>query len=243
MTAAAVRRDLGLSPQSASNLLGRAVRDGMLDRVASGTYVLRPFGMLGTRAASEDVALAVAAKFGGEPHRIAYRSALDHHGLLVHPARVIQVALPRRVKVARLSGRRLQTFVERTDTLGIGSEAAGRGATVSTIERALLECAGRPHLAGGWVVIASAISRGTWDPEQLQELAGQLDMAVALRRVGSIAEQLGPSDAAAALPGAPPEKREVALDPHAEPEESWMDERWRVRWPISPERAEELVQA
>jgi hypothetical protein len=44
-----------------------------------------------TRPASQDIALAVAAVFGSEPHRIAYRSALDHHGLRSHPARTIQV--------------------------------------------------------------------------------------------------------------------------------------------------------
>jgi predicted transcriptional regulator of viral defense system len=243
VTAASVRRELGLSAQSASNLLGRAVRDGMLDRVASGTYVLRPIGMLGTRAASEDVSLAVAAKFGGEPHRLAYRSALDHHGLLVHPARVVQVALPRRVKVAKLSGRRLQTFVEPAGAVGVGSEAAGRGASVSSVERALLESADRPRLVGGWAVVAGAIGRGTWDPERLGDLAQRLDMGVALRRVGSIAEQVGRADAAAALPAPPRDKREVALDPREEMEEPWLDKRWRVRWPVGPQHATELVQA
>ena len=53
LTAATVREQLGLSPQATSNALARAVRDGVLDRVSSGTYALRPIGMLGTRAASE----------------------------------------------------------------------------------------------------------------------------------------------------------------------------------------------
>src|SRR5712691_671254 len=82
-----------LSPQAASNLLTRLVDRGLVDRVARGRYALRPFGALGTRAAAEDIALAVGAGFAGKAHRIAYRSALDWHGLLDHPARQIVVAV------------------------------------------------------------------------------------------------------------------------------------------------------
>ena len=52
-----------LSPQAASNLLTRLVRRGLVDRVARGRYAMRPFGALGTRAAAEDIALAVGAVF------------------------------------------------------------------------------------------------------------------------------------------------------------------------------------
>ena len=90
----------------------------------------RPFGQLGTRAASQDIALAVGAAFSKEPHRIAFRSALDHHGLLIHPARTVQVAMPRRVDSHHISGRRLQPVHETPDTIDIGSEDAGHGACV-----------------------------------------------------------------------------------------------------------------
>lgn len=240
VTTADVRERLELSPQSASNLLTRAVRDGLLDRVAAGTYVVRPFGLLGTRAASEDVGLAVAAKFGGEPHRIVYRSALGHHGLLVHPARVVQVALPRRVKVTRLSGRRLETFIESAAVIGLGAEPAGRGAAVSSVERALLECADRPRAAGGWPTLAEALRAASWDPDHLTALAGKLAMGPALRRIGSLAQQLGLANASA-LPPPPAGAREVALDPQSDPDEPWLDRGWRVRWPVDAGRARDLV--
>lgn len=240
VTTAEVRSQLGLSPQAASNLLARSVRDGLLDRVAAGTYVIRPLGLLGTRAASEDVALAVAAKFGNELHRIAYRSALDLHGLLVHPARVVQIALPRRVKVTRLSGRRLQTFTEPAVAIGVGAEPAGRGAVVSAVERALLECADRPRAAGGWPTLAEALGAATWNPDHLTALADELAMGPALRRVGSLAEQLGLANASALrVPSAG--TREVALDPQGDREDPWLDRRWRVRWPVAADRARELV--
>jgi len=36
---------------------------------------------------AEDVAIVVGAAFSGHPHRLAYRTALDEHDLLVHPIR------------------------------------------------------------------------------------------------------------------------------------------------------------
>jgi predicted transcriptional regulator of viral defense system len=243
LTSAEVRERLDLSPQATSNLLARLVRDGLLDRVANGRYALRPLGRLGTRASSEDIALAVAAAFGAERHRIAYRSALDHHGLLVHPTRTVQVALPRQVKIARLSGRRLQALLEPADMVEVGSQPAGHGAVVSTIERALLESAQRPSLAGGWPILAEAIKRGGWDPAGTQALSHELRMEVGLRRIGSLAEQLGLEEAAAVLPSPATSVREVALDPRETLEDPWLDRRWRVRWPTSGEHARELVAA
>ena len=67
ITSAEVRERLGISEQSTSNLMKRLVDAGLLDRVARGAYAPRPLGELGTRAASHDIALAVAAAFAAEP--------------------------------------------------------------------------------------------------------------------------------------------------------------------------------
>lgn len=243
ITTAEVREQLRISEQSASNLMSRLVKEGFLDRVARGVFASRPLGQLGTRAASEDIALAVGAAFSREPHRIAFRSALDHHGLLVHPARTVQVAMPRRVKLHHISGRRLRPVREGQDTIAIGSENAARGAVVSGVERALLESAGRPALAGGWTTIASALTRASIDPEKLTELAGLLNADIALRRIGSLAEAQRLDDLAEGLPTPPPGARVITLDPQAPPEEPWTDTRWRVRWPTSRRRVKELISA
>jgi predicted transcriptional regulator of viral defense system len=243
LTSADVRARLGLSSQAVSNLLSRLVDAGLLDRVARGVYALRPLGRLGTRAASEDVTLAVGAVFGGEPHRIAYRSALDHHDLLVHPARNIQVALPRRVKLAQISGRRLQPVYERADTVMYGTQGAGHGAMVSSVERAMLENAARLDLCGGWGTLAGALLRADVDPERLVAFVGQLDAGIAVRRIASIAEVLGLTKLSDALPLPPRRARLVELDPQEPPEEPWTDTRWRVRWPMSPRQARALIDA
>jgi predicted transcriptional regulator of viral defense system len=241
ITTAEVRKRLKMSEQSASNLMTRLVAAGFLDRVARGVFAPRPLGQLGTRAASQDIALAVAAVFADEPHRIAFRSALDHHGLLVHPARTVQIALPRRVKLERISGRRLQAIHESSHTIAIGSERAGHGAAVSCIERALLESAARPTLVGGWTVLAGALKHARVDPAKLTELASELDAGPAIRRIGSLSEVLGLDRIAASLIPPAGDARVLPLDPQAPSEDPWTDERWRVRWPTSRRDSRELI--
>jgi predicted transcriptional regulator of viral defense system len=243
ITTAEVRERLALSDQSASNLMRRLVDAGLLDRVARGSYSPRPLGELGTRAASQDIAIAVAAVFADEPHRIAFRSALDHHGLLAHPTRTIQVAMPRRVKLEQISGRRLRAIYEPAATIARGSERAGAGACVSTVERTLLESASRPAVVGGWTVVASALTQADLDPLKLIRLARELEADVALRRVASLSEALSLENIADSI--APPSRDAtlLALDPRAPVENAWTDQRWRVRWPVSPREGRELIAA
>jgi len=244
LTMREVRERLGLSPQAASNLLTRWRDAGLVDRVAPGHYAIRQLGLLGTRAASEDVALAVGAFFAGEPHRIAYRSALDRHGLLTHPARTIQVACQREVTVKQLSGRPLRTIVEPGATILVGAEEAGHGAQVSGVERSLLDGAARMDLIGGANLLAEALSAAQPDPAVLQRLAQEIRAAAALRRIGSMADQLPVPSLANQLHSLTPPTGDIPLEPRAPAGgERFRDRRWRVVWAQAPSViAEDLEQ-
>jgi predicted transcriptional regulator of viral defense system len=236
LTSREVRERLGLSPQAASNLLTRWREAGLVDRVAPGHYAIRQLGLLGTRAASEDVALAVGAFFAGEAHRIAYRSALDYHGLLTHPARTIQVACPREVTVKQLSGRPLRTIIESRETILVGAVQVGHGARVSSLERSLLDGAARMALTGGANVLAEALSAVQPDPAVLQGMAQEIGAATALRRIGSLADQLPISALAGQLHPLEPPKSDIALEPRnpAAGERPFRDRMWRVVWAQAP---------
>ena len=236
LTSREVRERLGLSPQAASNLLTRWRNAGLVDRVAPGHYAIRQLGLLGTRAASEDVALAVGAFFAAEPHRIAYRSALDYHGLLTHPARTIQVACPREVTVKQLSGRPLRTIIEPQETILAGAEEAGHGARVSGLERSLLDGAARMNLIGGANVLAEALSAAQPDPAVLQRMAQEIGAAAALRRIGSLVDQLSIPALANQLHPLAPVKSDIALEPRnpAGSKRPFRDRMWRVVWAEPP---------
>lgn len=189
---------LGRSPQSTVNLLSRLIDDGLIGRVSRGHYAIRPLGRLGTSAAAEDTALAVAAVFSDRSHRIAYRSALAHHGLVVRPSRVIQVACPDQVRITELADRPLDVVRERPATVAVGSVSAGYGAIVSTLERALLDGARRSDLIGGLGILGDALDTASsnLDVQELCTLAKRLGVLPALRRLASLARILELDDLA-----------------------------------------------
>jgi predicted transcriptional regulator of viral defense system len=230
-----LREELGISPQAASNLLARWRRAGLVDRVSRGHYAIRQIGLLGTSAAAEEVALGVAALVGGEPHRIAFGSALDFHGLLVRPLRTVQIAAPRRLGAASISGRPLQMIFEPSETVGIGAEAAGHDALVSGLERSLLEAAARPELVGGYQVLAEALAAADPNASRLAALAGELGTSAALRRIGSLADRLELEGLAGKLgSGEQAASFDLDLDPGQKELGVFRDREWRVRWPIEP---------
>lgn len=244
LTSQELRDELGISPSGASNLLARWRRAGLVDRVARGRYAIRQLGLLGTRAASEDVALAVAALVGGRAHRIAYHSALDFHGLLTRPVRTVQIASPHRFTSAVISGRPLEAVLERADTVGLGNEPAGYDAVVSNLERALLDAAARPDLVDGHLPLAEALAGSSPDALQLLDLAEQLDAGPALRRIGSLADRLELPGLAGELEPLAPPRWDLDLDPGLrESSGIFRDSTWRIRWPADPRTvAQEIAQ-
>ena len=224
---------LGRSPQSTVNLLGRLVDDGLIGRVSRGHYAIRPLGRLGTSAAAEDTALAVAAVFSDRPHRIAYRSALAHHGLLVRPSRVIQVACPDQVRITELAGRPLQVVQERAATVVRGSISADHGANVSTLERALLDGARRSDLIGGIGVLGDALDTASSDVDvqEARDLAKQIRILPALRRLASLAGILDLDHLAQEmLVGVPIPETPIPADNRQSDPEEWEDSRAGVVW-------------
>lgn len=243
LTSRELREELGISPRAASNLLARWSKAGLVDRVARGRYAIRQIGLLGTRALSEDVSLAVAALVEGRPHRISHHSALDFHGLLMRPVRTVQISSPHRFSNASISGHPLQAVFERADTVGLGAEPAGNGAVVSNLERTLLDAAARPDLVGGYFPLVEALSSSKARADRLLDLAIQLGTGPAIRRLGSLADQLKIGDLAGKLSPLAPPQWDLDLDPELkEMSAGFRDETWHIRWPVSPEMvAEELA--
>lgn len=229
----------GRSPQAVSNMLRRMVEAGLVDRVSRGHYVVRPVGMLGTPAVSEDPVLVVAAIFGDIPHRTAYRTALDFWGLLTRPSRVIQVASPRRVRQT-VSSYPLRVILESERTLEVGAVTVGNGVRISDKERALLDAASRMDVVGGISIVVEALSLAEpIDVEKMRSHSLLSSQAAALRRLGSLAEMMGlPDLAEASLPQARLDF-DIDLDPtatsHVSRRAGYRDSKRRVRWGLEPD--------
>jgi predicted transcriptional regulator of viral defense system len=242
LTSRELREELSLSPSATSNLLARWQKAGLVDRVARGRYAIRQIGLLGTRASSEDVALAVAALVGEKRHRIAYHSALDFHGLLIRPVRTVQIASPYRFASTVVSGRPLHVIFEHPETVEIGTEPAGYGSIASNLERTLLDAALRPDLIGGFHPLAEALVGSRPDASRLLELAKQLSAGPGLRRIGSLADRLEIEGLAGKLMSLTPLNWDLDLDPGLKQHSNaFRDGKWRIRWPVDPRAVAEEI--
>ncbi len=241
-TSAEAAARLGRSAAATGNILGRLVRDGLLDRVRRGHYAIRQLGTLGTSAAAESVLLSVAAGFRDVRHRVAYRTALDQLDLLAHPSRSIQVALARPTRSERLSGRRLTVVREPEAALDVGAKKQD-GVLISDLERSLLDAAARPELVGGIAVLAEALgaasSKGV-DAEKLTDYARALSWGPALRRIGSLADRLHIAGLAGRLAPLTKPSSDIDLEP-GHGQTSYRDAKWWVRWDQEPSELQNVV--
>jgi predicted transcriptional regulator of viral defense system len=232
-TFAVARAALERSPTATANILRRLRSEGLIDRLGQGRYAIRPLGSLHTSATTDDLELTVGAIFGDRAHRIAYLSAVDDLGLLSHPVRTITVACTRQVRTHAISRRPLRVVIERAETIHLEAEPLSRSWR-STLDRALFECALRIDLTGGIERLAEALAHGATgvDPERISSLArlfGPRGLA-AERRLASIAQAL---DLPLRLaPAVHPRQSVVRLDPRDD-EASWVDETFRVVWPVT----------
>jgi predicted transcriptional regulator of viral defense system len=235
-----VRQRLGISPQAASNLLTRLARDGLVERVRRGCYLLRPLGELGVAAvASDRLAEAVAMAVRNREHRICFRSALLEHGLLTRGGRRVQVAVTRRLFVDELGGRRLESIIEKASTIRVGTQPYGVS-TVSTVERAILESAHTPRRIGGIAVVAEALAAAVVDQRKMTGLTKVLGFEVGLRRLVSLDRQLEIGKLGEVrLPSR--DLRPLQLDPTDSRVDGPVDKESGVRWPGPIDELAEVV--
>lgn len=233
---------LGTTKPAAANLLRRMERAGLIDRVRRGHYATRPLGLLGTPAVAEDIALCVGAAFKGVPHRIAYRTALYEHDLIVHPVRSIQIAVARPVRTTTLSGQPLKIAIEPPEKLDVGRIPRGTS-WISDLHRAVLDAAHRPTLVGGLEVLAEAFAAAVPDlrVEILVEYARQLGWSAALRRLGSLADALALRSLEGELTPPKPISADLDLEPGNHGRTVWRDKRWRVRWPCAVDEVSAVI--
>ncbi len=232
-TAAEFREHFGGSPTNAANALTRAIRDGLVERVAHGKYAIREVGRLSTRSSTEDLLLALSPLLRGRNHRIAYLTALELHSLLLYPQSEVQVALVSPTRTMQVSGRSFRQIIEVPHYLSVGATEVAQGCLMSDLPRTLLDAARRPDLIGGVDTAVEALRlAGEVDADTIIDYADRLQAEAALRRLGSVAVAAGRADLAATIRGSKPiPPTPLPVDPGSPSEEVvWIDPEWNVAW-------------
>ena len=153
------------------------------------------------------------------------------------------MACTRQVRIERLSQRPLRVVIEREKTIHLGAEQVGL-TWLSTVERALFECALRLDLVDGPERLAEALANAAEevDPIRIHRLATAFGARgrAAERRLASLSHALDlPLDLEPKLqPGRPV----IRLDPSDDRRE-WVDERYRVAWNLDVDELRSVVGA
>jgi len=232
---------LGTSPQVASNLLTKLVRQGWVVRVRSGTYEVAPiWADQDTYFADRFATLAASL---APPYYVGYQSALELYGWLQHPViDRLYIAVPTKRHQLNSSRDRVIWIVTKPDRFawGIRQHWIGQARiAVSDRERTFLDCLHLPRHAGGVADITGALVRA-WpalDLQRLAESAIRLGNSSVIRRLGVIIESLdldGGNDVTSRLPLRSWPGRPVSLDPSL-PAGGPVDKRWGVRMNITPD--------
>ena len=184
---------LEVSPQAADHVIRSLRRKGWLERASWGRYLLIPPEM-GPDALGESNVLALAARVA-EPYYFGYATAAMHHGFTTQHRQIIRLVTPVRVRNRRV----LDTEVHIVNSVprkffGFGPvNILGHNVMMSDREKTVIDCVGRPRLAGGEgetaTIVATACRRIDWQKAvtYLERMASRTPV----RRFGWLAERAG----------------------------------------------------
>ena len=228
------RKQLGVeAPQLAGELHALASK-GWLMSLGRDAYMIAPLEA-GPDSTSYAVNryLAAATIAGDRPYYLSYRTAMEIHGMTMHPWRTVYVSTQ-----ARLRSRSIQSFEVRPVTISAervwGWESVevlpDHRVHVSTAARTIVDCLDRPEYAGGIGDVAVALSlAGTdLDPGLIVDAAIRLGRVSVIKRLGVLLELAGnaPDDALQRI-AARVTKAPHVLDPQ-QPRSGRLHPRWKV---------------
>jgi predicted transcriptional regulator of viral defense system len=233
------RTQMGLdAPQLARELHGLASK-GWLVSLGRDAYMIAPLEA-GPDSTSYAVNryLAAATIAGDRPYYLSYRTAMEIHGMTMHPWRTVYVSTS-----ARLRTRSIQSFEVRPVTISQerlwGWEnievLPDHRVHVSTPARTIVDCLDRPEYAGGIGDVAVALSLAGTElgPGAVVDAAIRLGKVSVIKRLGVLLELTGnsPDDALKRLAERVTNAPHV-LDPQ-QPRSGSLHPRWKVWMNVS----------
>lgn len=200
----AAAKAMGLPRPKAALQLRRIIRQGWLQRVRRGLYLVRPLNAASDQAAIPEDPWVLAREIFS-PCYIGGWSAAEHWGLteqLFRSTMVVTAALARTTEV-RIGGHDFRVFRLPRARLGAGVVKVWRGAErldVSGLERTILDGLRNPELVGGGRHLIEILR--AYGEHERRDFARLLDVArpvasgAAWKRLGFLAEHLWPNETA-----------------------------------------------
>lgn len=185
------RRMLHRSALATNKLLHRLARDGYVQRLEKGKFLLNAPAPNGIPTTGHEFLIAMGLV---QPSYIAYWTALHYHGLTEQMANVVFVATTKQKRAIKVHGVTYQ-FVTLAQRKFFGIETQhieGRPFRISDPERTLVDCFAHPEYCGGMVEAAKglrqALEEQRLDLDELTRYALRLGNRAVLKRMGYLIE-------------------------------------------------------
>ncbi len=187
---------LEVPPSIASNLIGAAVKRGVVTRLRRGYFILVPYEMGSETLYVGNPYIIGHRLLGNHPHFISHGSAMELHGMTTQPCLVVYVttqARPRQFDQHGLDIRFVSCKAEEFFGVTEAWVDQQHKVPVSDIERTVIDGLREPAYVGGY----AEIDKGAWmkreniNPTKLVGYALQLGVGSVIRRVGFLMESIG----------------------------------------------------
>ena len=233
----------GLSPASASSLLHKAAKRGLVSRLKRGVWVLVP-PQLGSATEYAGNPYLIAPRLVGDaPNFLSHATAMEIHRMVTQPQFVTFTSTTKRVQNRTLNGTEFHfVLIKPNHFFGTTKHWATKqeSVAISDLERTVIDGLRQPEYCGG----VTEVAKGLWmrhadmQPARLVDYALRLGIGAVIRRLGYLLElyRIAPEEKLARL-----RQRLTAtyqsLDPLL-PREGPHVARWRLQVNISPEELE-----
>jgi predicted transcriptional regulator of viral defense system len=241
-----VERLTGLESRSASNLLRKAARRGLVSRLKSGLFVIVP-PELGSSAEYAGNPYLVAERLAGDaPCFISHASAMELHRMVTQPQLTVFASSAKRIPNRTIEGTEFRFVLVKSDhffgttSLWITKQES---VNVSDLERTIVDGLRQPEYCGG----ITEVAKGLWMRRQdirwavLVDYALRLRVGAVMRRLGYLLElyTLAPAAQVAKLQKALTATY-ASLDPTL-PREGAHLARWRLQLNVTPDELQQVL--
>ena len=172
-------------------LLFRLEKQGRIERIEKGKYMIIPLGAEKGKYTLNEFTLGSIAV---DPCIIAYWSALHHHGLTEQIPLTIFIQTTSRKKKQNLKIFGIPYKIIRIKPEKIfGTEKLWLDETevlITNKEKTIIDCLDKPKYAGGIIEVAKALQEKSIDLEKIKDYTIKLNNSAVTRRLGYLCDKL-----------------------------------------------------
>jgi len=182
----------GLSRESLKKLIYRLERNGWIERIEKGKYMIIP---LGTEKGKYTLHEFILGSVLVTPYCISYWTALHYHGLTEQiPSTVfIQTTAKKKKQEQEVFGVNYRIVrIKKEKMFGISRIRIDEtSVNITDKEKTIVDCLDKPNYSGGIVEVAKALNNEELDNERLRTYSENIRNSGVLRRLGYLSDTLG----------------------------------------------------